>query len=319
MKKSKSKPKSRAKAKTKSKSKSKSKAAAKPAKKAAPARKAASRPKSKAAVEQGPRTAARLRGGGRGMLALAAGVSPIDQITDIAANSAIARFQWPNRGRAPIGYIKGMALVFARVHCKLLAGDSAVTVMAKANTGDKHVDALAWYDGIFSAAGMDNSVAGADTLRHLFVLQIGLGMRESSGRYCEGRDQSADNITADTAEAGLFQTSFDARTASPELPLLFSKYSANPSGFVDTFKAGVSCTARDLENFGSGPGAEFQRLSKACPAFAAEFAAVGLRTVRTHWGPINTKAAEVRPECDAMLQQVQDLLAASPSLCPLVQ
>jgi hypothetical protein len=58
---------------------------------------------------------------------------------------------------------------------------------------------------------MRNDVSGIDTLRHLFVLMIGLGMRESSGRYCEGRDQSASNTSADTAEAGLFQTSWNAR------------------------------------------------------------------------------------------------------------
>jgi len=35
-------------------------------------------------------------------------------------------------------------------------------------------------------------------------------MRESSGQYCCGRDTSEDNTTADTAEAGLFQMSWNA-------------------------------------------------------------------------------------------------------------
>ncbi|HEX2961155.1 MAG TPA: hypothetical protein VHO43_05150 [Ignavibacteriales bacterium] len=61
----------------------------------------------------------------------------------------------------------------------------------------------------------------------------------------------------------------------------------------------------DLENFEGDDGREFQRLSKACPAFAAEFNAVGLRNVRKHWEPINRKAVEIRPECDDMLMQVQ--------------
>ena len=39
---------------------------------------------------------------------------------------------------------------------------------------------------------------------------LGLGMRESSGQYCCGRDTSEDNTTADTAEAGLFQMSWNA-------------------------------------------------------------------------------------------------------------
>jgi hypothetical protein len=39
--------------------------------------------------------------------------------------------------------------------------------MAKANTGNASVDALAWLDAEFTAAGMDNSADGADTLRSL--------------------------------------------------------------------------------------------------------------------------------------------------------
>jgi hypothetical protein len=238
----------------------------------------------------------------------------LDQIVQMAARSAIARFHWKQRGVAPAGYIKGMALVYARVYCKLKVGDAAASEMAKANTGDDAHDALAWYSAIFAAAGMRNAAAGADTLRHVFVLLTGLGMRESSGRYCEGRDRSASNTTAETAEAGLFQTSFNARTASPLLPTLFTQYSANPSGFVEVFKEGVRCSLRDLENFGDGPGMEFQRLSKACPAFAAEFAAVGLRCLRKHWGPINRREAEVRPECDDMLSKVQATVDALPEV-----
>jgi len=234
----------------------------------------------------------------------------IDQITLIAANSGIARFHWNDRGVAPAGYIKGMAVVYARVYCKLKAGDAAALEMAKANTGDGAKDALAWYDQQFIDAGMDNSAAGPDTLRHLFTLLIGMGMRESSGKYCEGRDTTATNTTADTAEAGLFQTSYNARTASPLLPQLFTRY-ANSSDFLEIFQEGVHCKPAALENFGSGDGQEFQRLSKACPPFAAEFAAVGLRNVRKHWGTINRREAEVRPECDAMLLAVQNEVEAS--------
>ena len=240
---------------------------------------------------------------------------PIDRVTQIAAQSTIAGFDWKDRGLAPIGYIKGMALVYARLCCKLKAGDAAAVEMAKAKSADGEHDALAWYDAIFAAAGMSNGTAGVDTLRHLFVLQFGLGMRESSGQYCAGRDRSAANTTAETAEAGLFQTSFNARSASPLLPVLFTEYSSNPSGFVEVFKEGARCRASDLENFGSGEGQEFQRLSKACPAFAAEFAAVGLRHIRKHWGPITRREAEVRPECDAMLRQVQAFVDASPEAC----
>src|SRR5690242_13230819 len=80
----------------------------------------------------------------------------IDQITQIAAASAIASYSWKDRGPAPASYIKGMALVYARVYCKLKAGETAAVEMAKANTGDGDHDALAWYSDIFAAAGMDN-------------------------------------------------------------------------------------------------------------------------------------------------------------------
>jgi hypothetical protein len=103
------------------------------------------------------------------------------------------------------------------------------------------------------------------------------------------------------------------------LPKLIAHYSANPAGFVEIFKQGVRCSASDLENFGTGAGKEFQRLSKACPAFAAEFAAVGLRHVRTHWGPINRREVELRTECDAMLRAVQTVVDASPEICAAVE
>ncbi|HUI95804.1 MAG TPA: N-acetylmuramoyl-L-alanine amidase [Xanthobacteraceae bacterium] len=246
--------------------------------------------------------------------AAASATSSIDQITQMAGASAIAQFNWKDRGKAPPGYVKGMALVYGRVYCKFKAGDAAALDMAQKNTGDQARDALAWYDDVFNAADMSNDTSGVDTLRHLFVLLIGLGMRESSGKHCEGRDTTANNVTSDTAEAGLFQVSFNARDASPLLPNLFAHYQAHPSGFVDVFREGVRCSAASLENFGSGDGKEFQRLCKECPAFAAEFAAVGLRHIRKHWGPISRKQAQVRPECDAFLIQVQAAIDASPAL-----
>jgi hypothetical protein len=302
-----------AKRKPTAKAKSKSKPAAKPRRKAKPAARASAKRVARATLA--PMAAAAPAAIAP---AAAAAAATLDLITTIAGQSPIARRNWPGRGVAPRGYIKGMALTFARVLCKLKGGDAAAVEMAKAKTGDDSRDALSWYNQKFLAAGMRNDVAGPDTLRHLFVLMVGLGMRESSGRYCEGRDRSAHNVTAETAEAGLFQTSFDARTASPLMPTVFVEYQHKPAGFVDVFKEGVTCRASDLQNFGSGPGAEFQRLSKESPAFAAEFAAVGLRNIRKHWGPINTRAAEVVPDCDTMLAQVQAIVDASPGLCALL-
>ena len=252
---------------------------------------------------------------------VAAGAAgPIDTITGIAASSSIARFPWPERGVAPIGYTKGMAVVFARVLCKLRAGDPAAVEMAKSNTGNATRDVLAHYAAVFSGFGMNNDVAGPETLRHLFTLMVGLGMRESSGKFCEGQDRDApQNQTAERAEAGLFQTSFDARHASPLLPRLFAEFTARPEGFRDIFREGCPpCRPKDLENFGTGPGRDFQQLSKESPGFAAEFAAVTLRNDCSHYGPIRNRAAKVMPDCDAMLRQVQDLVTTSPDICQAV-
>jgi uncharacterized protein (TIGR02594 family) len=244
----------------------------------------------------------------------------VNRIVQLAAASDLASHSWSGRGAAPPGYIKGMAVAYGNVYAKWKKGDSAAAVMAAPNSGDSGHDALAWYDAHFAALGLANGpdeAKNGDVLRHLFVLQTGLGMRESSGRCCEGRDLSAANITAETAEAGLFQQSWNSRVASPELPKLFAAYSANPQGFYAIFSEGVTPHPGDLDDFGSGDGAAFQALCKSCPAFAVEAAAVGLRTLRTAWGPINRQEAELRPEADQLFKQVQDIVDSAVVVSPV--
>jgi uncharacterized protein (TIGR02594 family) len=230
------------------------------------------------------------------------------KIIDIAANSKVIRHSWIRQGVAPAGYIKGMALVFATVLSKLNAGDAAAKEMAKKNIGNTHADALAYYAQKFSDLGMNNDVDGVDTLRHLFVLLIGIGMAESSGRYWCGVDPHNPNRNiAASAEAGLFQTSFDAcsNANSPLLPTLFAEFrKKNPPGFLNIFQEGVP--KHDIENVGSGDAEVFQRLTKECPLFAAEFAALMFRVRRTHYGTIGEFLGELRPECDQMLHDVQN-------------
>jgi hypothetical protein len=155
-----------------------------------------------------------------------------------------------------------MALVYARVYCKLKNGDEATLEMAKEQTNDETKDALSWYREEFEELGIKNDNAGVDVLRSLFMLLIGLGMRESSGRYCEGRDRSATNTTAQTAEAGLFQTSYNTRRANPNMAVLFEDYLTKPIGFVDVFKEGAQCNSKDVENYGTGKGRDFNNYQK---------------------------------------------------------
>ncbi len=207
----------------------------------------------------------------------------IDKIVTLAAASGLARVNWSGRGRAPIGYIKGMAVIFGK-------------------------DVFDNYENQLRAIGMvTDGGSEVDRLRALFVVLTGLGMRESSGRYCEGRDRSASNTTAETAEAGAWQMSWDGRRASPEIAKLLHE-PANKQTFLDIFREGVQPREGDLNNYGDGDGLAFQAMCKLSPAFAAQTAAIGLRTLYTHWGPIIRHEVDVRPEANVLFQQVQDIV-----------
>lgn len=224
-------------------------------------------------------------------------------IAALADNSSCAAYNWKDRGVAPRGYIRGMAVMFGRLYCKLKAERDAASEIAMADSGDATTDGLTWYQSEFAALGMDNSEAGVAVLRHVCVLLTGLGMRESSGRHCEGRDMAAVNTSADTAEAGLFQVSHNSASAHFLLGALFDQYKGS-TDMQDIFNDGVTCSQASWTNWGTGDGRDFQGLTKACPAFAVEYAALLLRKRRRHWGPINKKTAELRQECDDLFKAV---------------
>lgn len=233
----------------------------------------------------------------------------LDSICATAMASPIAAYSWKDRGRAPAGYIKGMAVAFAYAYDRLMADDWIVEDMAQAETGDDATDALALYDAQFRALGMDNSEDGADTLRHLFVMLLGLGMRESSGVHCEGRDMSASNVEAETCEAGLFQTSWNASACSTDFEVLFDQFESEPQQCaLRIFEEGVECSSSDWDSYGSGMGREYQDLAKHCPNFAVMTTALGLRRIRQHWGPIGRFEVELKTDADRMFQAVQGLI-----------
>jgi hypothetical protein len=245
----------------------------------------------------------------------------LEAITKLASNSSCASYSWKNRGIPPKGYIKGMALTFAKAICQPERSD--VKLVSSARKLPESVwdlkDALSWYNSNFNKYLMSNDKTGASTLRNTYVLLIGLGMRESSGKYCSGRDMSASFNTAESAEAGLFQASWGASRASIELSKLFTKYTSSEKGcLLETFKEGAKCTTNDTINWGSGNGMIYQQLAKKCPSFAAEYSAVVLRTLggtKGEFGPIRRKEVELIPECDSMLIQIQQVIKEQPELC----
>jgi N-acetylmuramoyl-L-alanine amidase len=229
-----------------------------------------------------------------------------NQIITMAKLSEMFDYSWPDRGIPPEGYISGMCLCFAYA---VLKGGDAAAVMSRAE-GNADTDALAWYHNEFSDLGMSNRIEGVDTMRHLFVMATGLGPRESSGRYFEGRDMSADNVQSDTCEAGLFQTSWNIRNANSTIGPLLTKFWKNPNGFLPEFKLGLSPSANNLNSYGSGDGIKYQFLSRFCPLFHTMVTGVGMRTLRKHWGPIERREVLIKREMDDLLKDVQDLVEA---------
>lgn len=95
----------------------------------------------------------------------------------------------------------------------------------------------------------------------LEVMRV-LGMFESSGNFNEGVDTSrVGSDTAENAEAGAWQVSYDARRFAPELRLL-------------------------LDRKGIKNGIEFQRLMKSDHPLAMEFVARLMRFTTHHNGPL---------------------------------
>jgi hypothetical protein len=234
-----------------------------------------------------------------------------DSIVALGHRHPLQGYSWDDRGSSPPGYIAGMGCCFAVALIWFLSGVATASAMAQA-AGDPDDDALALYADEFAEHGMSNDRPGAETLRHLFVMLIGLGMRESSGRYCEGRDMSASNVEADTAEAGLFQTSWNIAGASPHIPPLLESYWTDPTGFLAVFAEHISPSASELDCYGTGDGARYQWLSRYSPAFHTMVTALGLRTRRSHWGPIGRMEVEIVPEADDYLKQVEWLVRERP-------
>lgn len=243
----------------------------------------------------------------------------IADIIATANDSPLVDYNWPDRGRAPPGYIPGMALTFAQaltwLNMEVGNGWSAAQSMAQPLDGaDK--DALKWLESEIRAALGSIEQPGPGLLRQLFVVMIGLGMRESSGQYYEGRDQSASNTSSDTCEAGLFQTSWNIRSADSAIAPLLDQFWQNPNGFLPTFRQGLVPNATDLDTYGTGGGACYQFLAKYAPSFAAMVTAVGLRTLRQHWGPINRKEVTIRRDADDLLRSVEALVGGQVPVPP---
>jgi hypothetical protein len=232
------------------------------------------------------------------------------KIARIADHSACARVYWPGRGHAPKGYLRGIALTYAKAVCEADAGgDSAAAVMNKGfgPVGEDALSANFWGESGNSRLGH---------IRTAFAVAIGLGMRESTGNPTVGRDRSKPSPSPETAEAGLFQLNYQSLAGNPWLPKLLDEYTADPSLCRSAvFMKG----SRDLRRkiVGTGAGADYQKRIKACPALATEQAVVILRTGKSYFTPVDDHQVELRPECDEMLRAVEKVLPCEVGRAPV--
>ncbi|MGO9772478.1 MAG: hypothetical protein ACLPSW_23585 [Roseiarcus sp.] len=255
--------------------------------------------------------------------------SPLDQIQTIAANSKCGRV-----AQSPKAFMRGIALVFAKAVCEPERADVKLVSAASGSLdpNPERTDALTWYEDEFGDLNMSNDKAGEDTLRHSYALMIGLAMRESSGRYCVGRDRTAHFDKASTAEAGVFQTSWGAHKISDTLKALNDKYASTGKGcLLEVFSKNVSCSKWDAINWGDATkckddkckedvkeGVAWQSLTKACPSYATEYAAVLVRKSGGRlgeFGPLRHHDAKIYLQCDSMLSEIQTFVAAHPETC----
>ena len=270
--------------------------------------------------------------------ALAQGAArPTAPVEDIARTSSCR-----SDSGASTAYVSGLALTFARALCQPDRPDVKVISAAAGDpsTARGKMDGLTAYDGWFKGQKMANDKDGVDSLRHTYMLLLALGLVESSGRYCVGRDLSENFTKAESAESGLIQTSWGAHTFNPTLEPMFRNYQAQHDAarcMFEVFSHGISCAKHDADNFGdpNSDGFQWQALTKQCPAFSAEYGAVVLRTHGGYKGEFGTINCYVHPhrlpngnpcdkptphkECDAMFQEVQDFVTKNPSICDAVK
>ena len=103
--------------------------------------------------------------------------------------------------------------------------------------------------------------------------------------------------------------SWNAHNASKEIDKLMDEYSDDQGVcFLSAFAEGVHCSTSSWANYGTGKGHDYQKLAKQCPGFAVASAAIALRNLRKHFGPINRKEAEIVTAADTMFADVQRLV-----------
>lgn len=141
---------------------------------------------------------------------------------------------------------------------------------------------------------------------------ISHGLWESSGKYCEGADLSSgrpNSITSISAEAGFAQTSYDSTYSVSGL----KEYIASWQGecFTSEFSRGFKCTEKNLKNYGTGVGFEFQKKAKSCGAFAADVMIQTWPIRTTHYFTYKKGIVQEPIACKTMFESLKQLKCGS--------
>lgn len=222
----------------------------------------------------------------------------------LKANPACVTHSFAKRGVMPYGFAKGVAMAYATSMKRYNSdGKTPAGVMGQELNSKIHSSGFP-YDVLFNYKLASSN--GGQRIKQVYTILFGLGMRESSGNYGEGRDENAGFTKSDEAETGLFQFSYNLNKVNAMLDVLYKGYQAHPENCnVETFKVGVK-KPFNTKYWGDGAeGLAFQKFARSCPAFATEYTALGLRVLEPHWGPARRKEAEYVPACEQMLSQIE--------------
>ncbi len=223
-----------------------------------------------------------------------------------------------NRGRfsGVPGYFNGMVYSFIRSACRP-GSDSIRHEMANGENSTRNDGLAPYFNG-------SNNGSERDLLISTRLLTLSMGMWESSGKFWEGVDvtNSASQSRSVSAEAGLFQTSYDVRGVGRGKPWadaiasLEDYYRQHPElCMVEEFSEGLNVPGNLRQNIGDGEGADFQELMRSCPALAAEHIMITARHNRRHYGPLRRQDAVPIEACRPLFETIYDNAQQNSSYC----
>lgn len=195
------------------------------------------------------------------------------EIEDIVMKSKCKDFYFNDYGnskaKAPLGYVKGMALSYPHAKC-------------------------------VSKFNMDLPVVFAETLS--------LGLWECSGACC-GADLSSkrpNKITEDSAEGGQWQSSWDLKYKIPSIVSFTKNWQGDCN--LESFGRCTGKEAKTWGDIRSD-GARFQEKLKSCPSFGLEVVLMNWAERYKHYGPFKTGKVQRVQACVDMFRAIDEVVA----------